>query len=477
MSQTQAIVETLDIPLDQIKPSPYQPRLTFNLEDIQGSIQRDGILVPLTVRKREGYYELVDGERRVRLAKELGYESVPCTVIDVDDDTARRMVWKVNTLRQEYTPKEKACYFKTLQEEYGMSLRGIARECDYSEDLVVAHLNVLKLPKKYKNLVWEGPLSVSHIQELRPIFNGAQSLAPIIQKLDLVLERKLTSKELRQTIRPELEEIERKRVESAKKAVGEIETEVKEPETPEELEEAARVLRREAKRRKTPRQIREEKRRKARKTLDNIARRIADTRSLISVDEYERRIKALETVIEEEPDQAISELKALNRQLQADVKKAKEEEMKRRIEEEAKRRAKELEEAEKRRIEEEARKKAHEEILSSPQLLQEVTERVRETTAQELLAMDERARQAVEEIAGPLKEALIKADMDIKSIKNSEGRRLLENYMIIGSILSTLENNRIFCLKHKNEKPALMWKCDIPLSETHNQLKKKLGMG
>jgi len=204
MSQTKAVVETIDVPVGQVKPSPYQPRLTFNLEDIRGNIQRDGILVPLTVRKKDGYYELIDGERRMHLAKELGYKTVPCTVIDVDDETARRMVWKVNTLRQEYTPREKAYYFKKLREEYGMSLRGIARECDYAEDSVAAHLNVLQLPEKYQNLVWDGVLSVSHVRMLRSYFNGdALMRAHAVEWLDQAIEKKLDANELQEATKPE----------------------------------------------------------------------------------------------------------------------------------------------------------------------------------------------------------------------------------------------------------------------------------
>lgn len=256
--------------INQIKPSPYQPRIAFNLEDIRGSVQKDGILVPITVRNKLGYYELIDGERRTRLARELGFRTVPVTVIDVDDVTARRMVWKVNTLRKDYTPKEKAYHFKNLQEQEGMSLRGIARECDYDAHAVMAHLNVLKLPQKYQHLVWQGrPLTVSHIRELEPYFNGNVATATLVEKLDLVIERKLTSDEIRKTIRPELEEIERKRVESAKKAVGKITTEVKPPETPDELDKAAQTLKREAKKKRdstlTPKEKAEREAEKQRK--------------------------------------------------------------------------------------------------------------------------------------------------------------------------------------------------------------------
>ena len=488
MSQAQAIVETEHIPVDQIKPSPYQPRLAFNLEDIRGSIKRDGILVPLTVRKKDGYYELIDGERRVRLAKELGYKTVPCTIIDVDDETARRMVWKVNTLRQDYTPKEKAFHFRKLQEKYGMSLRGMAMEYGIDRHTIKAYLHTFRLPDEYQQMVWDRVIPIGVVKELEVLFNSGvyppsgrltpEKAPEIFGILDRAAREKyFGQKEAQESIRPYLTKLRQEQVEKAKVAVERVEPEVRVPETPEELEEAARTLRREAKRRKTPKQILEEKREKARRTLDNIVRRLDTARELISAEEYQRRIAKLEAIIDKDPDKCLSELKTLNRQLQAGIKKAREEEMRQRIEEEAKRRARELEATERQKIEEKAMKKAREEILSRPELLQEVTERAREVSSQELLAMDERARQAVEEIAGHLKEALLKADMDIKKVKNSEGRKLLENYMVIGAILSSLETGKIFCIKHKSEKPTLMWKCGIPLLETHDQLKKKLGMG
>lgn len=94
-----------------------------------------------------------------------------------------------------------------LQKEYGMSLRGTGRECDYDYHAVNAHLNILKLPEKYQELVWNGPISVSHIQELEPLFNGGEvTTSRIIDWLDRSIERKLTSQELRGAVHPELRE-------------------------------------------------------------------------------------------------------------------------------------------------------------------------------------------------------------------------------------------------------------------------------
>ena len=329
---SKVIVKGRDVPVDLIKPSPYQPRLFFDLEDIRGSIMRDGILVTLAVRKKNGFYELVDGERRWRVAKELGYKTVPCDIIDIDDDTARRMVWKVNTLRKEYTTKEKAYHFKKLQEEYGMSLRGIARECDYSAPTVKDYLNVFMLPEFYQKMVWDGKIGIGHIHVLAELFNGGvRYLTRITEWLDQALEKRMPMDELAEAIHPELKELQKKRVEAAREAVPEIVPEVKVPESPEELDRAAMALRREARKRRE------------------------------------------EALTPEEKARIEAEKEGRKRRME-EARKRREEAERRKIEEEARKRARELAEAERRRIEEEARVKAKEELMKDPEFLRQVAE-------------------------------------------------------------------------------------------------------
>ena len=80
-----------EIPINQIKPSPYQLRLSFKTEDLKQEIQRDGLLSPLIVRKKEGFYELIDGQRRFETLKELGWKKIPVEIQQVDDKKARLM--------------------------------------------------------------------------------------------------------------------------------------------------------------------------------------------------------------------------------------------------------------------------------------------------------------------------------------------------------------------------------------------------
>jgi ParB/RepB/Spo0J family partition protein len=369
------MIKGLDIAIDKIEPSPYQPRLTFDLEDIKGSIQRDGILVALTVRKKNGYYELIDGERRLRLAKELGYKTLPCDVIDIDDDTARRMVWKVNTLRKDYEPKEKAIFFKTMQEKYGMSLTGIAGEYDSDRHTVKAYLNVFKLPDEYQQMAWDRVIPIGVVKELEVLFNSGRYLpldrltpekAPeIFEILDrAVKEKYFGQKEVQEAIRPYLTKFREERVEKAKEALAEVKPEVVVPKTPEEFEEAAKALRKRAKELKTPEQILEEKREKARKVLlsgkGNALSKIEKAKELgVDATEFEERLDQLKERITSDPEATLKEAKELKADVDKVVKAFKEEESKRRLEEELRG-----------KIEKEVEERTVQKMLSTPEYLE-----------------------------------------------------------------------------------------------------------
>ena len=493
MSQTKSVRETIEIPIDKIKPSPYQPRLIFELEDLRESIKQDGILVPLTVRKKDGYYELIDGERRLRLSKQLGHKTVSCTVIDVDDETARRLIYKVNKQRKNYTPQEEATFFKKLVEKEGMKPYEIETQLGVDHQWVQACLNVWKFPKDIQENVFgltpgskAYKVYMTDVRELEPVIN--RNIDEAIATLREIIDKRMTYDEKSEMMTRRKRKISEETIKKAEEVIEEVAPELKKPETAEEFEEAAKALRREAKRRKTPEQKRQELVDKAQKALSSFPSLEKAEKLGVNIKPYKEKIEKIESYLKEKPKEAWDDISSLKKEFKAEIKEAeirreeeekrrREEEMRRRIEEEAEKRARELEEAEKRRIEEEARKKAQEEILATPELLEEVVERAREERYREFTAMEERAREAAGEIAGPLREALLRAEQDIREVKNSEKRRLLENYLIIGSVLTTLEKGLIFDIEHEDEEQMLIWKSGTPLTETHRQLKKKLELG
>ncbi|MBU2535278.1 MAG: ParB/RepB/Spo0J family partition protein [Chloroflexi bacterium] len=235
----------MDIAIDLIKPSPYQPRLDFDLEDLRGSIMKDGIASPIVVRQIDTGYELIDGERRVKLAKELGYKTVPCQVIEADNERAMRLVWRLNVERKDYTPKEKAHHFRTCREREGMSLREIGRLFGYDHHGILMYLNVFKLPEEYQEAVWQGSIPIGNIRELEALL-GSGEYAP--QEVIDWLDQRLSQPELQKALKPTLAKYKEKQIEKAQEAVGEIAPEIT-LETPEDYEKAAQALKEEAKRR------------------------------------------------------------------------------------------------------------------------------------------------------------------------------------------------------------------------------------
>ncbi len=227
----------MEVDIDLVKPSPYQPRLDFDLEDLKGTIIKDGIASPLVIRQVDTGYELIDGERRLMLAKELGYKTVPCQLVEADDEKAMRLAWRLNVERKDYTPKEKAHHFRNRQNE-GMSLREIGRLFGYDHHSIMMYLNVFKLPEEYQEAVWHGDIPVGNIRELEPLFRGGERAPPeIIDWLD----QRLSHEDLHKALSPTLTRYKEQQVEKAQEAVGEVAPEIP-LESPEDYERAAKAL-------------------------------------------------------------------------------------------------------------------------------------------------------------------------------------------------------------------------------------------
>ncbi|MHC3128748.1 MAG: ParB/RepB/Spo0J family partition protein [Candidatus Bathyarchaeota archaeon] len=565
MNQTQTL-EILEIPVDKIKPSPYQPRIKFNLEDLRGSIIKYGIRDPIKVRKVGDYYELIDGERRIRIATQEGMKSVPCLMMDYTDEEADALSWRFNTERQEYSLEERAKHFKIHQNE-GLSGSAIGRIHGYGKLQVNRLLAIFRLPEKYQNYMWTGEFAVQKYEYLygKGLINESVSVETEVIKIidETAIERRLTQREFENVVDGYLSDSENRQIEEAKKAVTKLkaakqretkakealgEPEVKSPETPEEFEEAAEALRREAERRKTEEQKAEEKRQKlitqARKSLNATSKKIDSANKIMGVSDFHERFIELEKSLEQNPAEVREQLIALGKEV-TEAKKQRKKEIKEekrhkeqvekvrkllssisfaecdelgidieayknkiaeiesyldekpteawnaaevlkkrleegvqeeRIQKEAEKRGKELAEAEKRRIEEEARKKVQQEILENPEMFQEASEELRLEREREYSEMEKRAREAAGQMAEAFREALLQAEKDISKAKKSEGRKLLKNYIMTGSIISALEKGILFDIENKSDKQMLLWNSGTPLDETYTKLRKKLGI-
>jgi len=233
----------MEVDIDSIRPSPYQPRLIFNQADLKGEIEKDGLLCNLVVRKQGDFYELIDGERRWRVLKELGWENIPIRVVEADDTMARLSVYKLNKIRENYSIEEEARYFKKLAEE-GMAPWEISKQLNVDFHWVLADLNVFKFPEDIQKAVWARQLSLSHIKALESVIGRNVKEAVLTAKE--ILKRKLTVSDTRKIAEKRARELKARvdemRIKEAEKVLPVIAPRLPKLETSEDFENAAKVL-------------------------------------------------------------------------------------------------------------------------------------------------------------------------------------------------------------------------------------------
>jgi len=162
----------LFLPVEDIRPNPEQPRRQFEaeqLEELAASIRELGVLQPLTVRRREGSWELVAGERRLRASKLAGLTHVPCLALSVDDRSSSLLALVENLQRRDLDFWEEALALRRLMEEWGLSQEECARRIGKSQSAVANKLRVLKLPADTLELLRTNHCTERHARALLPL--------------------------------------------------------------------------------------------------------------------------------------------------------------------------------------------------------------------------------------------------------------------------------------------------------------------
>ncbi len=174
------VVDVPYIALKEIKPNPFQPRKEFpeaELEELTASIREHGIIQPVTVRKRDGYYELIAGERRLRAAERAGLVKIPAFVLDVDDE--RKMLELAiieNVQRQDLNPIEEAESYKRLIDECGLRQDEVAERISRDRTTVSNFLRLLRLPDEIKDSLRRSELGMGHAKAILGIDDPAEQI-------------------------------------------------------------------------------------------------------------------------------------------------------------------------------------------------------------------------------------------------------------------------------------------------------------
>jgi ParB family chromosome partitioning protein len=155
----------LQVDIDLIDPSPYQPRTHFReqaLEELTQSIRASGIVQPLLVRRLSDRYELIAGERRWRAAQRAQLPQVPVVIRNVPDDRAMEMTLVENLQREDLNPIEQAQAFQRLTEEFHLTQEQVAERTGKDRATIANAVRLLKLEQPIQNLLEEGLLAAGH---------------------------------------------------------------------------------------------------------------------------------------------------------------------------------------------------------------------------------------------------------------------------------------------------------------------------
>lgn len=189
--RVKSTAEIYNIPQTMIVPNPNQPRKRFDydeLENLAQSIRENGILQPITVRKREDKkYELVSGERRLRAARLVGMVKIPSIVINIDDKNSAMFSIIENLQRQSLDFFEEAEAIEKLVGEYAMSREEVAQKLGLAPSTVSNKLRILRLPEEMRFELARAGLTESHARALLMLEDDNQRT----RALSIIVDRHL----------------------------------------------------------------------------------------------------------------------------------------------------------------------------------------------------------------------------------------------------------------------------------------------
>jgi len=164
----------MQLDIDLIEPSPYQPRTRFReaaLDELARSIQASGIIQPLVVRPIGSRFQLIAGERRWRAAQRAGLEKVSAIVRQVPDELALEMTLVENIQREDLNAMEAARAFERLMDEFQLTQEAVAERTGKDRATVANAIRLLKLEPTIQDWIEEGKLTAGHGRALLAVLD------------------------------------------------------------------------------------------------------------------------------------------------------------------------------------------------------------------------------------------------------------------------------------------------------------------
>ena len=204
-----------NLKLTEIEPNKEQARKVFDqeaLEELAESIKTYGLIQPIVVAKKDGYYSIIAGERRWRACKLAGLEEVPAIIREDDDKINSQISLIENLQREDLNAYEKAMGIKNLIDKYGMTQEEVAKQIGKSRSAICNTLRVLNLDPRVLEFVKQGKLVEGHCRALLSIQDPEKQYAMALK----MVERGVTVRQAEHSMQKEnpetKEQLQRKQV-------------------------------------------------------------------------------------------------------------------------------------------------------------------------------------------------------------------------------------------------------------------------
>ena len=189
----------VEIALDEIKKNPYQPRTYFNeekLNELKESIEINGLLQPIIVKKAVKGYYIIAGERRYRAFELLDRKEIPAIIKEMTDEEMMVFAVLENLQREDLSALEESESYKNLMDKMSLTQEELAKKLGKSRPYIANSLRLLKLPTEIKNKLEQGVISTAHARTLLSL----KTKKAMEEVCVLVVERKMSVRELEEYV-------------------------------------------------------------------------------------------------------------------------------------------------------------------------------------------------------------------------------------------------------------------------------------
>lgn len=179
--------DIIEVDIQKIEPNRNQPRASFDedaIDELSESIKQYGVLQPLIVQKKDGYYEIVAGERRWRASKKANLKKLPVIVRDYEEEERLKISLIENIQREDLNAIEEAKAYEQLKNEYGLKQDEIAASVSKSRTAITNTMRLLKLDSRVQEMILENLISSGHGRTLLPLEDKEQQYELALRILD-----------------------------------------------------------------------------------------------------------------------------------------------------------------------------------------------------------------------------------------------------------------------------------------------------